>query len=124
MNPSVILVETGKEHPPEVTRVLEANGFKVLPCRSIFDLEKLCHEDDLGVVIVDLDDPLMNNRLLREVKRKHPALHIIGISSHLFHPDLKEAIASHIYACLCEPVDPEQLIYLVKGILCTATSSK
>jgi DNA-binding NtrC family response regulator len=122
LNPSVILVETGKGHPPEVTKILEANGFQVLPCRSIFDLEKLCQEDDHCAVILNLDDPLMNNRVLKEMKRKRPALQIIGISSHLFHPDLKEAIGSHIYACLCEPVDPEQLIYLVKGIFCTATS--
>ena len=124
LNPSVILVETGKGHPPEVTKILEANGFQVLPCRSIFDLEKLCHQDDLGAVIVDLDDPLLNNRVLREVKRKRPALQIIGISSWSFHPDLKEAMANHIYASLNKPVDPDQLIYLVKGILCTATSSK
>ena len=86
LNPSVILVETGKEHRPEVATILEANGFQVLPCRSIFDLEKLCQEDDHGVVILNLDDPLMNNRVLKEVKRKRPALQIIGISSRLFHP--------------------------------------
>jgi DNA-binding NtrC family response regulator len=96
LNPSVILVESGKEQRPEVATILEANGFQVLPCRSILDLEKLCQEDDLGAVIVDLDDPLMNNRVLREVKKKRPALQIIGISSWSFHPELKEAMANHI----------------------------
>ncbi len=124
MNPSVILVETSKGYPPELTNALEANGLQVVPCRSVFDLEKLCQKDDLGIALLDLDDPIMNNRVLREVKRKRSALQIIGMSSCPFHPDLKEAIASHIYACLCEPVDPEELIYLVRSILRTATSSE
>ncbi len=124
MNPSVILVETGKEQVPELASVLEANGLQVIPCRSIFDLEKLSQEDDLGIVILDLDDPVMNNRVLREVKRKRSGLQIIGISSCPFHPSLKEAIASHIYACVCEPVDPEEMIYLVRSILRTATLSE
>jgi DNA-binding NtrC family response regulator len=122
LNPLVIFVETGKVQAPELTSALEASGFQVLPCGSIFDLEELCREDNPGVVILNLDDPLMNNRVLKEMKRKRPGLKIIGISGRPFHPELKEAMASQIYACLCEPLDPDELIYLVKSIFSTATS--
>jgi DNA-binding NtrC family response regulator len=103
---------------------LHASGFQVLPCRSISDLENLCGEDDLGVVILDLDNPLVNNRVLRDLKQKRPAMQLIGISSRVFHPELKDAISKYMYACLCEPLDPEELIYLVKSIFCNATNSK
>ncbi len=113
---SVILVETAEEQPPELTGPLEANGFQVLSCRSIFDLEELCGDDELGVVILDLDGPLVSNRVLRDVKKKRPALQIIGISGRPLHPELREALAHYMYACLCKPVDPEELIYLVRSI--------
>ncbi len=116
MSQPVILVETIEEQPPELVTSLEANGFQVLPCCSISDMEKLSQESDLGVVILDLDDPYISNRVLRDVKKKRPALQIIGVSSRPFHPELKEAIANYMYACLCKPVDPEELIYLVKSI--------
>lgn len=116
LSQSVILVETTGEQPPELTTSLEASGFQVVSCCSIPDLEKHSQENDLGVVILDLDDPLVSNRVLRDVKRKRPALQIIGVSSRPFHPELKEALAHYLYACLCKPVDPEELIYLVKSI--------
>lgn len=124
MTPSVIWVEMGTARRPKLTMLLEANGFQVLPCRTVFDVEKLCHENDLGVVVLDLDSPLVNNRVLRDVKRKRPAMQLIGISSLPFHPELKNAISNYMYACLCDPVDPEELIYLVKSIFSNATNSE
>lgn len=123
MSPSVILVETGRVQPTELKVSLETNGFQVLPCHSIPDLEILCQESRLGVVILDLDNPLVNNRVLRDLKRKCPGMYLIGISERLVHPELKEAISNHIYACLCEPIDPEELIYLVKSIYCNTKNA-
>jgi len=124
LNQSVILVGASREQLLELTTTLESNGFQVLRCPSILDLGQLGEEKDRLVVILDLDSALVTNRVLRDVKRKNSALQIIGISSRPFHPELKEAIATHIYACLCKPVDPDELIYLVKSIFSTATSSK
>lgn len=124
MNLLVILVGTAREHPFELATTLAANDIQVLRCRSILDVEKLSGEDDPGVVILALDDPHVNNRVLRDLKRRHPALQIIGISSRPFHPELKEAIANYMYACLSKPLDTDELIYLVKSISCTATSSE
>jgi DNA-binding NtrC family response regulator len=124
VSPTIILVETSKVQRTELTTLLEARGFQVMPCRTIFDVDTLCQEDNPGLVILDLDNPLINNRVLRDLKRKHSAIHLIGTSSRLFHPELKDAISNYIYACLCKPVDPDELIYLVKSIFSHAANSK
>ncbi len=115
---SIILVDSGRESLPEVATTLEASGFQVLQCRSTSDLGKLGRKSDRRVVILDLDDALINNRVLKDVKRKRPAMQIIGISRRPFHPELKEAMRSYIYACMSKPMDAEELIYLVKGLFC------
>ncbi len=124
MNRTIILFDTGSELWTELTATLKAHGFQVLRCRSISDLEALGQGKDKGAVILDLDNALLNNRVIREVKRKHPAMQLLGISSRPFHPDLKDAISNYFYACLRKPVDLDELIYLLKSTFCAATSSE
>jgi DNA-binding NtrC family response regulator len=112
---SIILLDPGTELP-EMAATLEATGFRVSMCRSTSDLERLIRRKSGGVVILDLDNPLFNNRTLGGMKRKHPALQMIGVSSRPFHPELKEAMSSYLYACISKPVDVEELTYLVKAI--------
>ncbi|MBI4963763.1 MAG: response regulator [Desulfomonile tiedjei] len=117
MNQPIILVGTSKKQSSELATTLEANGFQVLRYRSISDLEKLGQEKDRLVVILDLDKASVSNRVLRNLKRKRPALQIIGISSLPFHPELGEAISSYLFACISKPVDTEELMYLLKSIV-------
>lgn len=124
MNQTTILFDASTERWPELTAALEAEGFLVLRCRSISELENLGPGKDRGAIILDLDNALLNNRVLREVKRRRPAMQLLGISNRPFHPELKDAIANYIYACLREPVDLDELIYLVKSTFSTATSSE
>jgi DNA-binding NtrC family response regulator len=124
LSPTITLFQIGGDQRQELTALLKARGFQVQQCHSISGLEKRQPGKEGGVVILDLDDPLVDNRMIRDVKRTRPALQVIGISRRPFHPELKEAITNHIYACLCKPVDPDELVYLVKSILCSATSSE
>lgn len=121
MGQSIILLDPDTEQP-ELATTLEATGFRVLQCRSTADLERLIRKRNCGLVILDLDNPLFDNRVLGAMKRKHPALQIIGVSSRPFHPELKEALMSYIYACISRPVDPDELNYLVKSIFCAPSS--
>jgi DNA-binding NtrC family response regulator len=120
---SIILFDPGTEQP-ELAKTVEATGFLVLECRSISDMERLIRKKNCGLVIVDLDNPLVNNRVLGGMKRQHPALQIIGVSSRPFHPELKEALMSYIYACISKPVDLDELNYLVKSIFCAPSSTE
>jgi len=70
---------------------------------------------DTGVLIVDLDTEKVTNAALRELRKKH-ALTIIALSGKHLHPDLEESLRHHIYACLGKPVDPDELLYMLKSV--------
>jgi DNA-binding NtrC family response regulator len=123
VKPFVVMVENGTKQPPELMDVLGASGMEVLRCAYMRDLEKLCQEGHFGVLILDLDNSLFTNRVLREIARKCPCLKIIGISGRFFHPELEEAMRSYLYACISKPVDMEELIYLVKSIFRNLTQT-
>ena len=70
---------------------------------------------DKGVLIIDLDTEQVTNAGLRGLKKKHP-LSIIALSGKHLHPDLEESLRHHIYACLGKPVDPDELLYMLKSV--------
>jgi hypothetical protein len=47
---------------------------------------------------------------------KYPEVHFLCTSKDRFHPNLKDAICYHIYACLTKPVDPDEIFYLLRSI--------
>jgi len=71
--------------------------------------------------MLDLDNPCVTNRMLREIARRCPSLKIIGVSGRLFHPEFKEAMRSYLYACMAKPVDVEALMYLVNSVFRDST---
>ena len=41
-----------------------------------------------------------------------------------FHPELKEALCYHIFACINKPVDPDELVYWIRCIRDNQTDSR
>ena len=82
---------------------------------SLDDVPQYMQGRESGVLILDLDSEPITNATLRELKKNHP-LTIIALSREQFHPGLEEALGHHIYACLGKPVDPDELLYVLKGI--------
>ena len=91
-------------------------NYQAISLNSLANLEERIQETACSVVILDLDTLPVNNRFIRNLKVKRDKMHIIGLSSRPFHPELEEAMSSHIYACLSKPVDPDELTYLLKSI--------
>jgi len=79
------------------------------------DVSRYMQGRDKGVLIVDLDTEQISNAALRELKKKYP-LSIIALSGEHMHPKLEESLRHHIYACLNKPADPDELLYLLKGV--------
>jgi len=124
MNDPIIVIDAERTHCGAICKMLEAHGYRGIQAQSLVDITNLIQESDSRVVIWNLDTVPVENRQFRNLKKKHPGLCILAVSERLFHPELKEAMTTSIYACLCKPVDPDDLIYLVKSIFCNATNPR
>ena len=117
MQDPILVVSANEQHCLELCAVLEGEDYRIRLLDSLEHLAGGIKGDDCRLAILDLDSLPVDNRLIRKLKRKNPSLRIIGISSRSFHPELREAMSSHIYACLGKPVDEEELVFWVKSSL-------
>ena len=96
--------------------ILEERHYRGIPTYSMKNLRGAIRESACRGVILDLDTVPVDNRVLRELRRQNPGIGIVGLSERRFHPELEEAIRSHIYACLGKPPDPDELVYWLRSI--------
>lgn len=115
MDRPIIVVDANKAQCRKLCDILEHEHYRVIALHSILSLERKIQETACLVIILDLDTQPVDNRFIADLRRKNPRLPIIGLSSRPFHPDLKEAMSTHICACLGKPPDPEELIYCVRS---------
>jgi DNA-binding NtrC family response regulator len=117
MQDPILVVSANEQHCLELCAVLEGEDYPIQRLDSLERLTGGIRGCDCRLAILDLDSLPVDNRLIRKLKRKKPSLRIIGFSRRTFHPELQEAMSSHIYACLGIPVDEEELIFWVKSSL-------
>ena len=116
MDEPIVVVDADEEQCKELRAILAHEHYRITTLHSLLNLEESIHEGTCRAVILDLDTVPVGNRALRELKRKNPEVFIICLSKRKFHPELEEAISRHIYACLGKPVDPDELVYLLRSI--------
>jgi DNA-binding NtrC family response regulator len=104
MNKEILVLASDTELTEEVQEALKDKKINMVTANSIIDLEKALKGTDVEVLVLDLDTVPIENRFIRRLKKQQPAMSIIGLSRRSFHPELKEAMRKHIYACLCKPV--------------------
>ena len=117
MQDPILVVSADKQHCLELCAALEGEDYLIRLSDSLEHFTGGKTGDDCCLAILDLDSLPGDNRFIRKLKRKNPSLRIIGFSSRSYHPELQEAMSSHIYACLGTPVDEEELFFWVKSSL-------
>jgi DNA-binding NtrC family response regulator len=116
MDKSIFIFIENKEQCRELCTMLEKQRYPPTPIRSLPELESCLQAITCLIVIVDLNNESVDNRLIRELTIKNPGIYFLGLTEHRFNPELKEAICYHLYACLTKPVDPDELFYWIKCI--------
>ena len=116
MQKGVVLLDGIKESSEELRTILESRQYPVAVIRSFSRLEDLILSEDYLAVIIDIDSVPFDNRLIRNLAIAYPGVHFLCTSEDRFHPELRDAICYHIYACLNKPVDPDELLYWIKSI--------
>ena len=96
--------------------MIEAQNYPTVPVQSIADLKIRFETEDCLGVFMDIDTVSVTNRDLRELTIAYPGIYFFCLSEHRFHPELKDAICYHIFACLNRPIDPDELFYWLRSI--------
>ncbi len=116
MKKSILVIDADKDQCRKLCELLEKGQFNAMPLFSTDTLEKSIKETGCQAIFWDIDTVPADNRTIRDLTLKFPGVYFFCLSSHRFHPELKDAICYHIYACINRPVDPDELFYWLRSI--------
>jgi DNA-binding NtrC family response regulator len=115
MHRPIAVVDAHEKNCLDLCSALEDESYPTCSFNALTNLEAAIEEDGCWLAILDLDSLPVDNLFFQKIKRKNPALIIIALSSRSYHPELEEAMRTHIYACLGKPVKEEELLFLIRS---------
>ena len=68
------------------------------------------------IAAMDIDTIEPDIQRIRALKRNHANLVLLAFSDRKFHPEHKEVLSNHFFACLTKPVDMDEMLYLIKDV--------
>jgi len=113
---TVLLMDANPEEIAGISHLLKEADFYTLAVTSASELKKKLKDASLIAVIMDLDSLTLDNRSIKDLALQFPDVPFLCVSKERFHPELKDSIRDHIYACLTKPIDPDELNYWLKCI--------
>jgi DNA-binding NtrC family response regulator len=116
MKKRVVVLDADEEQCRDLCILLEGRHYRAVPMHSLPDLEKHLQENECLACLFDFDTVPLDNRVIRQLTVKNPGIVFLGLSKSRFHPDLKESICYHLYACINKPIDIDELFYWLKCI--------
>ena len=116
MAKAIIVIDGNKESSKELSSILESQHYQTNTIQSMPELDGCIKSEDCIAVIIDIDSVPVDNHTIRNLALQYPAVRFLCTAKDRFHPELKDAICYHIYACLNKPVDPDELLYWIKCI--------
>ncbi len=116
MEKKIVVIDADHKQRREVCTMLEELNWPATPIHRLGDLQRLLENDACRLIFVDLETLTADRKLFHKLKRTKPSVHIMGLSSRFFHPELKEFMSRRIYACLNKPVDQEELSFWMKSL--------
>jgi len=116
MQSPIMIVSGDKRESLDLRTLLENHGYLITRSHSLANLGPQLRENCCRMLLLDLDHLSVDNRYIRELSRQQPTLSIIAVSSRTFHPELEEALSSHISACLVKPVDIDELLFWLRSL--------
>ena len=112
----ILVLDADAESCQRLCEILEKGCYPATSLHSLFDLEDTIEKGGYLAIIIDIDSVAVDNRVIRELTVSYPEIYFLCTSKDRFHPELKDAICYHIYACLTKPVDPDELVYWLRSI--------
>jgi DNA-binding NtrC family response regulator len=124
MKKGIVVLDADQRQCRRLCSLLEKGQYSTIPMHSIQYLEANLKQSNCLAVVLDIDTVPIDNRTVRELTIKFPGVSFFCLSDKPFHPELKDAICYHIYACLNKPVDLDELFYFLRSIYENETDTK
>jgi len=116
MKKKIIVLDANQNSREELSDIINSKNYPFTQSQALSSLEDLLDSNQYVAVVLDIDSVTVDNRTIRELAIKYPGVRFLCTSRDRFHPELKDAICYHIYACLNKPVDPDELLFWIKSI--------
>ncbi len=116
MEKTILVLDAEPTECRNLCDLLAKEHYTAIPVRSLADLKEYLLTESYIAAVIDIDSISIDNRTIRKLVLDNPGMHILCTSKDKFHPELKDAICYHIYACLNKPVDPDELFYFLRSI--------
>jgi len=113
---TIILMNADPEESAAIALLLKEADFNTQSVTTPSELKKKMKDAHVLAVIMDLDSVTVDNRSIKDIALQYPTIPFLCISKERFHPELKDSIRDHVYACLTKPIDPDELNYWLKCI--------
>jgi PAS domain S-box-containing protein len=115
------------EDDPDTLEMLRAtlatHGFRVTACESAAETLRLAPENTVDLIISDIGMPAMDGfEMIKRLRQldNYEFVPAIALSGYASHTDARSALASGFNAHVSKPVEPSELIELVKRLLLKA----
>ena len=116
MKQRVILISKKSKELDKLTVILFKNNYRSYLVENMDNLDTELTKIHCNCIVLDLDSVPIDNRTIRELTIQYPHVYFLCMSKDRFHPELKNAICYHIYACLTKPLDYDELLYWLRCI--------
>ena len=113
---SVFVLSADAGDRDHICRCVEEGGYHTQHFASLSGLEAGLMSSECMAAILDIDSVPLDNRAIRKLTLSFTAVCFLCASREHFHPELKDAISNHLFACLNKPLDSDELHYFLKCI--------
>jgi hypothetical protein len=96
-------------------RLIESGPYHTEQYDGLAELQKHASDSWLAIIL-DIDSIPLDNRTIRNLTLAYPAVSFFCTSWERFHPEIKDSICYHLFACLSKPIDADELHYLLKCV--------
>jgi DNA-binding NtrC family response regulator len=117
MKKEIILVSMDKKFARDMQAALSESDYAVHRISAVETIIQRVQAGERQIVLLDFDTLALDNNQIKAIQHKNPGTVLIGSSSRTFHPELKEALSRHFFACFTKPINLEELQYLLKGVV-------
>ncbi|MBI5578399.1 MAG: hypothetical protein HY895_04530 [Deltaproteobacteria bacterium] len=116
MQKDILLMDADPMGSAGLLALLSGQDYETQKVGSLAELRHKLAKERFMAVIMDIDSVAVDNRAIRDLVADFPATPFLCISRGRVHPELKDAIRNHIYACLNKPVDIDEITYWLRCI--------